>query len=1161
MRFLFLLLLSSLPFWGNTQKLFPVQALSNETLPQWALDMYAPNPNVYLVEDGYRIWRKSHPEEKTTFTQYYKKWRRALQPYIQANGFVKWPTEAEKQSFYQRLSQINTPPAGFNPANWVNLGPIETFNTNTGPDPLAKSEQANIYCIDQSLSNPDVLYCGTEGGEIFKSNNRGQSWFCVSRNYEVSAPTALEVHPTDPNIVFAGEGAHILKSTDGGVSWNQVLDVWDLGVNEILINQANTQIVLAATFKGLYRSEDAGENWTQLFPEASYDIEWKTDDPTVAFLLRNDPAAKICRFYKSSDSGTTWNLKDAGWFFSDETGVNDGGARLAVTNADPNRVYAVLIGEAREGDAGFIGIYRSNDAGESWSLPNPPAGGPWNDTDHPNMATIGRTGGYHQGFYNLGFDASDSNPDFLLAGFLNLWYSTDGAASFTCFGGYCGNSFNYVHPDCQEIEINGDDIWMTSDGGIEHSTDHFQTHYALNRGITSSDFWGFGTGWNDDVLVGGRYHNGNTAWYEDWLPGESLGLGGGEAPTGYVNPGPGRKTYYSDLGGVVIPEIQNGYAEYFSFGKFPNESYYDAESGEIEWDPRCWNHMFVSRDNVLWKTTDGGSNWEILHEFGSDVNARTMGFEISRSNPQVIYLFQRAAYSWDPGKLWKTTDGGQTWNELGLPPGYARRVILTLSPEDENLLWIAYADGDNGQKVYQTVDGGASWINLTTADLDGEHITYLMHQGGTNGALYAGTYRTVWFKDENSATWAPFKDGLPKGIATCILRPFYRDGKLRMGAYGKGIWETPFAVASKPVAQPMVNKRETACPGDTLQFDDYSMLLHAGASWFWEFPGGQPATSTLRNPRVVYNASGEYDVKLTVTNGADSSSKTVEKMIRVQDLISNNLPVVNDFSNGLQNLTIVNPDNGITWEPIVLYTCEPNGDTVYSVNNYIYSGYGIDDILFPINLDLTQVDQPQLKFNVAYAPYYDVNPFIDSMKVMVSADCGNSFKTIFRSGGEALSTTTSGLGPNNLYEYEVFTPANCEEWREIVLDLSDYEGKYITLKIVNQSGYGNNMYVDDINLSGTFVSGVDDPLQAVTFYVSPNPTANDAVLYGASNKSQSFDIRLFNVLGKQVWQSYEATTTGNWQISVPMANLPTGMYWLSASNGTEVHTLKLTKAR
>ena len=1139
----FALLLS---FQLNAQKLFKPAPALGEILPAWAQEMYAEHPNVWKVEAGYRAWRGSHAEDKTTFTQYYKKWRHAVQPYTNSSGWVQIPDETAKAAFHQRLEQAKTVAVNASKfsAHWTSIGPFETFNANTGPAPMAKSEQANIYCIDQSLSHPDVLYCGTEGSEVFKSTDRGLHWTCVSRNYDITAPTALEVHPNHPDTVFVGEGNHIRRSTDGGLSWEIVLDINGLSANEILVNPASPEIVLAATFAGLYRSTDGGSSWTNIFPEACYDIEWKVDDPGTAFLVRNDPAAHICRFYKSTDSGLNWTLKDNGWFFSDLPGVNDGGARLAVTKADPNRIYAVLIGEAKTDDSGFIGIYRSDDGGESWTLPNPPAGGPWADGVHPNMATIGQTGGYHQGFYNLGFDASDTNPDQLLAGFLNLWTSSDAAATFTCMGGYCGNSFNYVHPDCQEIEINGSDIWMTSDGGIEYSNDFFQTHFARNRGITSSDFWGFATGWNDDLFVGGRYHNGNTGWYENWLPGECLGLGGGEASTGYVNPGSGRKAYFSDTGGAILPEEQNDFVQYISIGQYPNESYYDAESGEIEWDPRYWNTFFVSNANKLWKTEDGGVSWTMLHAFGTDENSRTMGFEISRSNPDVMYLFQRAAYSWDPGLLWKTTDGGQNWSQLPLPAGYARRMLLTLSPENENLLWVAYADGDNGQKVYKSSNGGQQWENLSTPTLNDEHISYLLHQGGTDGGVYLGTYQTIWYKDNTMNEWVPYQEGLPKNVATCILRPFYRDNKLRLGAYGKGVWESPFMHPSHPVAQPMVNKRATDCPGDTLQFDDFSMLAHAGATWSWQFPGGTPSTSTLRNPRVVFNTSGEYDVTLTVTNPAGSSSKTVPKMVRVLNPIINNLPVVNDFSGGLGNLTVLNPDGGITWSPVNITSCNQDGDTAYFVENYIYSSYGQDEILLPVNLDLTQIAHPTLHFRVAYAPYYDGGFFIDSLKVLISADCGSSFQTIFRSGGEALSTTTSGIGPNNLYEYDPFSPQNCEEWRDVTLNLDDYVGKYVTIKFLNQSGYGNNMYLDDIGFTGDSLVGVNTFENPLRFNIRPNPVVNTAWVEGYSNQSETLIWSFFDATGQQLWHRSIPVNGGHWEMSLAMEAIPVGVYWL-----------------
>ncbi len=1134
----------------QAQPIPKVNPVRGETLPEWATLMYTDHPNVWQVDDGYRVWRQSNPEEKTTYTQYYKKWRHAIDPYINSQGFEQHPPQAEEREFTARLHLLRQSQADFyasrNLQEWSVIGPVETFNTNTGPDPLAKSSQVNVYCFDQSLSSPDIVYCGTEGGEIYKSVDHGQNWFCVSRKLDIGAPGTIETDPTDPDIVYVGENYNIRKTIDGGTTWTTILTVDNLYANDIKVNPVNPLLVLAATQQGLYRSINGGTDWEQVLPDPCYDIEWKTDDPSVVFLVRNDPVAAICRFYKSLDDGATWESKENGWYFSDQPGHSDGGARIAVTNADPGRVYVVLIGEAKTGDDGFIGIYRSDDAGESWTLPNPPAGGPYDDTNHPNMATISHTGGYHQGFYNLGFDASDSNPDALMAGFTSLWYSTDGAAHWTCFGGYCGNPFNYVHPDCQEIEINGDDVWMTSDGGVEYSNDFFATHFARNKGITGSDFWGFGSGWNDDILVGGRYHNGNTGWYENWMPGECLSLGGGEAATGYVNPGEGRKTYYSDIGGVILPESQNGYAKYFSIGRYPNESYYDAESGEMEFDPLSWNTFYVTQQNILWKTTDGGASWDTLHVFGTDVNARAMSFEISRSNPKVMYLFQRDDYSWDPGLLWKTEDGGQTWNMLSFPPGYARRGLLALSAEDDQRVWLAFPDSGDGQKIYTSTDGGTQWTNLTTPALNGEHISYILHQGGTDGGIYLGTFRTIWYRDDHMTDWLPYDEGLPEKISTCILRPFYRDNKIRLGAYGKSIWEAPLAVPSRPVAQPMANKLETACPGDTIHFDDFSILDHAGATWAWEFPGGDPATSNVRNPKVIYHTAGDYDVTLTVTNPNGSSVKTIPSMIHVLEPIVNPVPPAIDF-NTTDDFTINNPDGGITWAPVVLAECDPDGNIAYFVNNYEYSSYGQDEIVLPVNMDLTQLEDARLSFRVAYAPYYDGNAFIDSLKVLISNNCGGTFHELFSSGGEALSTTSSGLGPNNLYEYEPFRPQNCEEWRHVDLDLNAYLGQFVTIKFLNKSGYGNQMYLDDIVIHGIQV-GLEDHPQSISLSLHPNPTTGEATMTANTYTGGLIHLEVCNALGAIILEKNLATHGLYYSEKINLDRQVPGLYFVKLTD-------------
>ncbi|MDV7398772.1 hypothetical protein RZS08_45620, partial [Arthrospira platensis SPKY1] len=114
---------------------------------------------------------------------------------------------------------------------------------------------------------------------------------------------------------------------------------------------------------------------------------------------------------------------------------------------------------------------------------------------HPNLATITNTNPYHQGFYNLSIAASHTNPDQVLIGALNLWKTENGAESFTPLGGYQGN-ISWIHPDQQEIIIRGNDMWTANDGGVNYSTDLFSSHESRKNGITASDFWGFGSGWN-----------------------------------------------------------------------------------------------------------------------------------------------------------------------------------------------------------------------------------------------------------------------------------------------------------------------------------------------------------------------------------------------------------------------------------------------------------------------------------------------------------------------------------------------------------------------------------------------------------------------------------------------------------------------------------------
>jgi hypothetical protein len=367
-------------------------------------------------------------------------------------------------------------------------------------------------------------------------------------------------------------------------------------------------------------------------------VKFNSGNDNIVYIVKNNPVEDVCEFYLSTDAGLSFTQITNGWYSSTQAGRHDGGARIAVSDADPNRVYAYLIGEAKTGDTGFIGVYRSNDGGYTWSLPNGPAGGPY-DAVHQNLAIGSPSWQYHQGFYNCALAASNSNPNEILVGGLNLYKSDDGGATFYPLAGYVGGSYS-MHVDMQDFRTYGSTTFITTDGGIYQSDDFFNTaNFTSNmNGIHSSDYWGFGQGWNEDVTIGGLYHNGNMTSYENWATDDFLQLGGGEPASGYVNPGLNRHVYSSDINGRILPLNIGDPVQSIGFGIDPNESYWTVNSTELEFDPRCYTRLFTGLDNQLWYSDDAGVTFELIHEFGSVAADKVTYIELAWTDPNVIYV-------------------------------------------------------------------------------------------------------------------------------------------------------------------------------------------------------------------------------------------------------------------------------------------------------------------------------------------------------------------------------------------------------------------------------------------------------------------------------------------------------------------------------------------
>lgn len=1100
------------------QQMLRPSAAEIAQLPSWAQMMYGTNPNLYEVQNAYEAYYRHRPFEKTYHTQYYKRWIREHQYLVNDEGFIVPTNQAEeqiKEANYLKKQNLRT-----KNSNWEVVGPITNYQEGL----TQGSGQSNIYSFDQCISQPNTCYCGTEPGEVYKSMDGGQNWLLSSKNIDFgSGVTAIEVHPSNPNVVIAGGNKGLFLSTDGGLTWVNTLVTTGLNVNEIYMLETNPNIILAATGKGLYRSNNAGLDWTQLFTEKAYDIKLKPGSSQTLYLLKNNPTLIRCEFFISTDSGLNWTLQDNGWYTSNDPARLDRGGRLAVSAANPERVYAYLIGDSKPDDYGFIGLYRSDNGGQNWTLPNAPVGGPYSAT-HPNLAMGTPTWTYHQGFYNCALMANPTNADQVLIGGLNLYRSDDGAQTFASVSGYVGGPLN-LHVDNQDFRMIGTHCWVTTDGGIYHSTDFMtsQPDFYMS-GIHGSDYWGFDNGWNEDVLVGGLYHNGNLAYHENYGAGNFLELGGGEAPTGYVNPGINTLTYFSDVNGKRIPLTLDGAISNASFGINPNESYWAAQSSELVFHPHCYSEAYTGFENKIYRTKDMGASFELLYTFGTDVNEKVNYIEIGSEDPQVIYLNQKAA-SGNTGKLWKSTDGGMNWTQLNPPAGNSSRMLLSLNPNNDNELWLAYPSGANGSKVFKTTDGGLSWSNLTTALLNNESIQSLVHIAGTDGGIYVATNKAVYYRN-NQSGFSLENNGLPLFTNGNILKPFYRDSKIRLATYGKGIYESPLVEnPSQIVARITVDKLQqlAICAVDSFHFDDYSFLNHLNATWQWTFPTGSPSSSTQRNPSVLFSSQGQHLAVLQIT---DANGLTDTDSLYVSlDFFDFQTGISEDFQQQfLPEGWLVKDHNGNgTWLLSTTAGGYSNSSQSTFFNNYDINSQGtFDDLIMPINTAALQI-QPMLYFDVAYARWG--GGYSDSLQVVASTDCFETEQVLYFKGGLDLATSP---------DFQSFFTPSASQWRTDSVDLSAFNNSGdLQIAFRNIGDWGNCLYLDNINLGSMAGNQIQE---APARSVYPNPICSGSVLH--INGTSADFIRLYNANGKVV-----LNTAYQNQIQTP-ANLKSGTYLL-----------------
>ena len=230
------------PKYKQLFKTIPV--ITNDS-PKWVHLLYSEAPNYFKINDAFQEYYRFYVFEKNTNTQNFKYFSKIIknQEYLLEDGRIYIPEIEEIKVKKQKLLNIrsrnnnSSSPA----ANWTAIGPFETFEEG---GVSTKSSQTNIYAFDQSISNPNVLFAGTETSSVFKSVDKGVNWFSVGDDFfNDGSVQSVEIDPTEEKIIYVGVGNKLCKSIDGGFNWVTLLEVSNLKISAITINSSNPQIM------------------------------------------------------------------------------------------------------------------------------------------------------------------------------------------------------------------------------------------------------------------------------------------------------------------------------------------------------------------------------------------------------------------------------------------------------------------------------------------------------------------------------------------------------------------------------------------------------------------------------------------------------------------------------------------------------------------------------------------------------------------------------------------------------------------------------------------------------------------------------------------------------------------------------------------------------
>jgi photosystem II stability/assembly factor-like uncharacterized protein len=657
---------------------------------------------------------------------------------------------------------------------------------------------------------PNVFYIGVNNGGVWKTTDYGRTWKPIFDDQPTGSIGALALAPSNPDIIYVGSGEGlrrpdlsvgdgIYKSSDGGRTWKHLGLRDGQQIGSILVDPRDPNRVFAAVLghpygpnseRGICRSLDGGETFTKVLfkndDTGGIDLAFDPSNSSTVFAVMwasrrppwttgNSYDAPGSGLYKSTDGGSTWRQITKGLPTSEQ-----GLGRIGITVApsDPKRMYALV--DAPE----LGGLYRSDDAGESWQRVN----------------TDKRIWGRGSDFAWV--RVHPKIKDTIYIPNIAAYRSTDAGKTFMAFKGAPGGDDYHsvwINPDNPQIIAMASDqgAVISVNGGETWSSWYNQPTAQFYHVITDNQFpyW----------VYGGQQESGSAAvlsrsdtgqiTFREWHP-------VGVEEYGYVAPDPlnpgiiygGKATRYDtttgqtqDISPVVIRTGK------YRFNRTAPLMFSPA-------DPR----VLLLGSNVLFKTTNGGHSWDII---SPDLTRDDPGVPgnlgvFVNSDPArgkhrgVIYSLapspKDANLIWagtDDGLIHVTHDGGKTWQNVTPPDltAWSKVAQLDAGHFDTETAYAAvnrFRLDDLHPYIYRTHDGGETWQKIV-AGLPDEPVNTVREDPMRQGLLFAGTERSVYVSFDDGDHWQSLKLNLP---ATSIRDLVIHQDDIVVGTHGRSFW-------------------------------------------------------------------------------------------------------------------------------------------------------------------------------------------------------------------------------------------------------------------------------------------------------------------------------------------------------------------------------------